>query len=203
MAPLGNLLRLAPLQSQQLPSHPSIVVGSGGQSGLQQTENELDEGTKNTRPDLVTFVKEVLDEALTFVDGTLPSTFGQISERISPPGQIKVQILKREISGHELSQIPWTNSKVPRPVPEGVQNTSESWFARKSSHVSRIGQNTADFGEFDYGVRVNHSEHEREYTPDVYDSYKILEWDFDRALNEEEANIGLYSNVTMSSTCNL
>ncbi|KAL9612870.1 MAG: hypothetical protein Q9167_002554 [Letrouitia subvulpina] len=198
MAPLGNLLRLAPLQTQQLPSHPSIVVSSGDQSGRKQTENGSDEATKSSRPNLVTFVEEILDEALTFVDGTLPSTFGQFSERISPPGQIEVQLLKREISGHELSQVPWTKSKVPRHVPEGVQNTSELWFARKSSHINHVGQDTADFREFDNGLRINHPEHEREYTPDVYDSYKILEWDVDKSWAEEGVNRGLYSDVTMT-----
>ena len=44
---------------------------------------------------------------------------------------------------------------------------------------------------------MQHSEHEWEYTPDVFDSFKVLEWDAETdALGDE---LGEYKDVKMSS----
>lgn len=50
-------------------------------------------------------------------------------------------------------------------------------FARKSTHTNESKLGTASWDEFDAGLRVRHSEHEAEYTPDVYDCFKVLDWD--------------------------
>ena len=70
-------------------------------------------------------------------------------------------------------------------------------FARKSTHVHKPETGTATWEEFDSGLRVQHSEHEREYTPDVFDSFKVLDWDAETdALGDE---LGEYRDVKMSS----
>ena len=70
-------------------------------------------------------------------------------------------------------------------------------FARKSTHANKAEDGTATWEEFDNGLRVLHSEHERDYTPDVYDSHKVLDWDAETdALGEE---LGDYRDVKMSS----
>lgn len=61
-------------------------------------------------------------------------------------------------------------------------------------------EGTADMTEFDKGLRQDHSKHEQEYTPDVYDAYKVLEWD----MNPDKAEgtgtkIGDFSDIKMSS----
>ena len=40
-----------------------------------------------------------------------------------------------------------------------------------------MGPGTANWVEFDHGLRLEHSEKERLYTPAVYDSYRVLDWD--------------------------
>ena len=70
-------------------------------------------------------------------------------------------------------------------------------FARKSTHANKAEDGTATWEEFDNGLRVLHSEHEREYTPDVFDSFKVLDWDAETdALGDE---LGDYGDVKMSS----
>lgn len=53
----------------------------------------------------------------------------------------------------------------------------ESWFARVSEHVEGSGGGQASWEEWEGGLRVNHSQHERDYTPDVYDANEVLVWD--------------------------
>ena len=48
---------------------------------------------------------------------------------------------------------------------------------RKSRHVNKKGEGTLDWPELDHAVRVEHNEHEREYTGEIFDSYKVLDWD--------------------------
>ena len=74
---------------------------------------------------------------------------------------------------------------------------SDLRFARKSTHTSKSETGTATWEEFDGGLRVQHSEHEREYTPDVFDSFKVLDWDAETDTLGEE--LGEYRDVKMSS----
>ena len=70
-------------------------------------------------------------------------------------------------------------------------------FSRKSTHINKPETGTATWEEFDSGLRVQHSEHEREYTPDVFDSFKVLDWNAETdALGDE---VGEYRDVKMSS----
>ena len=71
-------------------------------------------------------------------------------------------------------------------------------FARKSTHTNKSELGTASWDEFDAGLRVRHSEHEAEYTPDVYDCFKVLDWD--QEINDFGGAIGEYGDVKMSST---
>ncbi|KAL8836543.1 MAG: hypothetical protein Q9170_002863 [Blastenia crenularia] len=218
MATLGNLVRLAPLDLAILPSHPALQlhldrkgqrrvsqpgadenIPLGAPQKATQAVNESESGTTdvNGRANLRPFIKAILDEAVTFVDSSLPATFKATSEKSSPPAVAKVQLLKREITGSELSEVPWLESKIPRNRPNDLGIASEAWFARRSRHANRQDKGTASFSEFDYGLRVSHSEHEGEYTPDVFDTFKVLDWAIQ---DEEESDFANYKNVTMSST---
>ena len=44
-------------------------------------------------------------------------------------------------------------------------------------HVNKREAGTADFAEFDTGLRQEHSVHEMDYTPDVFDAHEVLSWD--------------------------
>ena len=186
---LGNLIRLVPLQVSELPHHPSF-----GSQALQSN-------SVGTRPKLETFIKAVLDEALLFVRQVKPGPFHRSGKKSSPPAETKVELLKHEIPGPELDRLPSFSSKtgpVFRKLPP--RSPSEAWFARRSLHANVSKKGTARFQTFDYGLRVDHSEHEREYTPDVFDSYKVLDWEYTDA-NGLLAGAS-YSEVNMSSKKN-
>ena len=209
---LGNLIRIAPLQLGDLPSHPALAKlkdtsNNGGDikddsydskfsSQVQKTVS-LGDYDRSQRPALLPFIKAALDEATIFVDETMPNTFKPDGEKTSAPAAAMVKLLKREIGRHELSRVPWTTSNISRKPPKAVANSGEAWFARRSHHANRSDQGTADFPEFDHGLRVNHSEHEREYTPDVFDSYRVLDWDSETV--RDDLVIDNYSEIRMSS----
>ena len=191
MAPLGNLVRLLPLNINELPSHPALeaLVDSGKVSNVDA----------NSRPDLITFVEEMLNEAASFVDDTLSDTFRKGSSKPSPPSKASVTLLSREIGDAEIQSIPWVNSTVRREFSAVGAKPREVWFARKSRHENLRAKGTADIAEFDYGLRQDHSKHEQEFTPDVFDAYKVLDWDDQiKALAEEGSKIGSHSDVSMS-----
>ncbi|KAL9605603.1 MAG: hypothetical protein Q9179_001220 [Wetmoreana sp. 5 TL-2023] len=224
MAALGNLVRLAPLSLDTLPFHPYLQASlererSKSESRLSRAEtaapletaqvvNECERSSIppaasssfdiNGRPNLRAFVKAVLDEAVTFVDDILPATFRPSSEKHSRPAVAKVQVLKHEISGHELSRIPWLECRIPRNKPPKIDQTGEAWCARRSRHINQQAEGTATFREFNFGLRESHSEHEGEYTPEIFDTYKVLAWTISDEPSEETPDFGDYTHVTMS-----
>lgn len=209
MAALGNLIRLSALQLHELPHHTkldgSIKQSSAGEvynPGTANNNNSSVEGTSDAvdqdgRPKLTAFIKEVLDQAKAFIDDTLPSTFREESLKMSPPATAKVRLLSRDITSAQLDNIPWLRSRIPRQPPVDRLKSGEAWFARRSLHANRSQAGTADFGEFDYGIREDHSEHERQYTPNVFDLFKVLEWDLEH--DGEELATDEYSQIRMTS----
>ena len=114
MAPLGNLVRLLPLHINELPAHPALEslvstasdhTQSAGSSPSQPGKVDLTE-----RPNLISFIEEVLDQATIFVDDTLPATFKKGRLKKSAPATAKVRLLSRDISRAEIEAVPWMNS---------------------------------------------------------------------------------------------
>lgn len=160
MAPLGNLVRLQPLDINELPAHPSL-------DSLLQDPERASESTSPSqatmiapteRPNLVSFIEEVLEQATLFVDDTLPITFKKGALKSSSPSEARVRLLSRDIGVAEIRSVPWINSCIPRNWSSNRIKHPEAWFARRSRHANRCSHGTADFGEFDFGLR-----HDRTY----------------------------------------
>ena len=116
MAPLGNLVRLLPLHINELPAHPALEslvsspskqTKSAGSSPSQAAGVDLSE-----RPNLISFMEEIFDQASIFVDDTLPATFKEGGLKTSTPANAKVELLRRNISSAEIRAIPWINSSM-------------------------------------------------------------------------------------------
>jgi len=60
--------------------------------------------------------------------------------------------------------------------PGGPHGRGEAWFARVSRHQPSAELGTAGFDEFDFGLRGQHSKHEMEYTPDVFDAFEVVDY---------------------------
>ena len=131
----------------------------------------------NHKVDLRHFIQEVLNEATDFGDSVIPSTFqNKGSPKSSPPSAAKVQLLSSDLI------------------------KSESWFARQSLHENAPLDGTASYDEFEDFIFHDHSKHEKEYTPAVYDAHKVLDWSEDISTMEEGGGFGeTFQNVFMES----
>ncbi|KAL8967766.1 MAG: hypothetical protein Q9197_005251 [Variospora fuerteventurae] len=215
----GNYVRIVPLKLEELPSHPvldpplprrrpsrgrmsnDLRDNPGPPRKTTQIVNGSDASTLDAygRPNLLPFIKAVLEQAVTFVDEILPATFKPVSKKLAPPAKAKVQLLKLEITSTELREIPWFDPKVPREMPDDIADIGETWFARKSLHENCAEKGTALFSEFDYGIRIGHPQHECDYMPNVIDAWKVLSWNIPENPAEEGPVFKDYQNVSMSS----
>ena len=164
-----SVLHLHPLVPADLPTHPVLAPH------------------QQSSPDTSKFVKLVLDEATALVDTTLPQSFQSVSKsKTSPPSTAPVELLSRTVPA----------SSLPNHVKKEGSSSSkgEAWFARRSLHEDAEKEGTASKAEFEEGLLKNHSANEMDYTPDVYDAYKVLEWDTSQLGNVEGYDdIGMYS----------
>lgn len=114
MAPLGNLVRLLPLHINELPAHPALesLVSTSSQQTKSAGSSPSQSGPvdPSERPNLISFMEEVFDQASIFVDDTLPATFNEGGLKKSAPATAKVRLLTRNISSAEIQAIPWINS---------------------------------------------------------------------------------------------
>jgi Protein of unknown function (DUF3074) len=198
----GNLVHIVPLELSDLPHHPSF---------LRHAEPGASPQTSDTH--LLTFLITILDEASAFLSPeTFSTTFKSLSAKSSPPSVSPVELSKREIPSSEITSIDWSeNQKVPRKKPAKVED--ETWFARRSLHKndsSKTNEGTASWQEFVFGIKEQHSKHEQDFTPTLYDAHYVLDWN-DEVKKLEEAdpsgepgiegeNGKRYADVTMEST---
>ncbi len=53
----------------------------------------------------------------------------------------------------------------------------DHWFARQSIYETGAKNGTASWEEIDKALRVDHSQHEKDYTPDIHDTHEVINWD--------------------------
>lgn len=192
-APLGNLVRLTPLLLTELPAHASIPDAPVRGADSSQADRP--------RPELLTFFRAILDEGSAFLDkSTLQSRFTSQSSKSSPPSTSNVQILKRDIPSSEIEKISWDSPPIPRGKPRALR--TEHWFARRSRHPnasSKEKKGSASWEEFVFGLRDQHSKHECDFTPTLYDAHHILDWNEELQVLEKEGKLEPYGHATMSS----
>ena len=77
--------------------------------------------------------------------------------------------------------------KIRRIKPKELRH--EHWFTRRSVHncvSSKLEPGTASWEQFVFGLLHNHSKNEQEFTPNLYDAPKVVDWDGQvRKLDEE------------------
>lgn len=151
---LGPLVRLRALRPQDLPAHATLAEKQGN----------------GTAPQLSAFLLGVLTEGRAFNTDYLPSKFEvKGRDKSSPPSTAHVKLLAREIRAADLP-----------PSAHGAASNAdaepENWFARESVHENAARSGTASWEEFDGGLRADHSQHEMDYTPTVFDVHEVLAW---------------------------
>lgn len=170
---LGPLVRLHPIAASKLPAHPDLTP-------YQTSTDQL--------PDLSSFVSSVLAEAATFVTGYVPTAFEiKSASKKSPPSHATIQLLEHHLPA----------SALPVEVrPQGGPVIAENWFARSSLHEDRQEAGTGTWEEFEGALLDNHSQHEMDYTPDVFDAHRVLTWDDE--LSKLEGKVESWEKVGMS-----
>ena len=120
------------------------------------------QGDANT-PDLREFIHNTLVEAQPLLN-QFPSTLKPDCRlRSSPPSKAKVKLSRG-----------WRTLQSPQ---EGSNPKSEFWVCRQSDHQdSDRLPGTVSLWEFHDGLRYNHAEHEKEYTPSVTSVNQLLKW---------------------------
>lgn len=77
--------------------------------------------------------------------------------------------------------------KIRRAKPRDLRD--EHWFTRRSVHncvSAKLEPGTASWEQFVFGLLHNHSKNEQEFTPNLYDAPKVVDWDGQvRKLDEE------------------
>lgn len=142
-----SLIQLQPHPFTSIPIHPSF-------------------STDSSRPELHQYISTALHEALDLLH-SIPSTFtADPKPRSSSPSQAKVKLLR----GWRKPSEPHNRTKSQR------QDKSEFWVCRQSEHVNESSKGTASWREFEAGLRLEHAEHEMEYTPSVSAVERLLEW---------------------------
>lgn len=193
MAPRGNLIRLIPLHINEVPAHTALKKTPTTISNANANSSQNPTGDS---PGVIAFAKAVLDEGTGFADTDMPVHFSRKSVKKPPPSKTDVEVLEHFISSNSESR---SESAIPRHW-SGQQKLDETWFARRSYHPNHSVAGSADFDEFDMGLRHDHSRHEKEYTPDVFDAYKVLDWDEEiKSAVVSESGLGEYTEVSMSS----
>ncbi|KAF2456636.1 hypothetical protein BDY21DRAFT_345681 [Lineolata rhizophorae] len=141
-----SIVRLRPCTLLQLPAHPAFASSEGP--------------PPSTHPSLSCFLSALLLEATARAD-SIATDFKLRGSKPSPPAEALVESL----------------CGVVRPRGErGAARHGETWFARRSVHEDARRVGTADWEEFDDGIRVDHARKEGEYTPDVLDARRVLDW---------------------------
>ena len=145
----SSLISLRPLRTQELPQHPKLT------NAVENANSTPSPGS--SRPDLLDFTKRLLDSGAAFLSPpTFSSIFTSTSTKSSPPFKAQVALFKAA-----------------KPI------NDEPWFARRSRHVdtsSKTSPGTASWAEFVFGLRDEHSKHEQDFTPTLYDARHVLDW---------------------------
>lgn len=190
MSVKSPMIRLAPVSFSHLPNHPSF------------------ESTADKRPDLLTFALALLDQGHSLVQPTqFNLVFNSHSWKSSPPSNTEVEILSATVDAGDLAKIAWSTDETPRPKPSKLED--EFWYARRSNHhnqsVKRNSPGTASWSEFIYGLRDQHSKHEYDFTPTIYDAHLVCEWNDEinqllasHTRSDPNSKLPKYSNATMS-----
>lgn len=167
MQDTSPLIRLAGFQPSELPSHPALASTDSADT---------------KRPDLVPFVLALLDQTNNYLHPQIFNLrYKSHSHKPSPPSNTDVEILTYSLPASDISQINWsdpaTTAGVGRVKPRDIK--TEHWCARRSYHSnvsSKVNPATASWEEFVFGLRDNHSKHEQDFTPTLYDARHILDW---------------------------
>jgi hypothetical protein len=123
---------------------------------------------------------------LRFYDIPFHPSFGENVADHPPLSQFVERVFRDAQAWNPRDPIKWKkngrNTKIKAgdrttDIDQFVTSKNDKWFARYN--VFQKGVHDQYWDELDYVLRQNHSEHEENYTPDVFDRNMMLKWDED------------------------
>jgi hypothetical protein len=130
--------------------------------------------------DVTKFISDILQEAEVFMTSYLPKHFTtKAAKKQSLPSKAPVLLLSHELDARSLG------------------STRETWFARTSIHANTAEKGTATWEEFDFGLRQDHSQHEKDYTPDVIDAHEVVNWPQHLPEDIQAGDTGFWKEITL------
>jgi Protein of unknown function (DUF3074) len=217
---MSMLVRLAPLQLNEIPAHPDLPSTPSKSATLVVPGAGVDED--RSQPDFLPFLITLLNDGLDFLSPrNFQQEFKHHSNKPAPPCANEVEVRTYSIPPPALDKVPWavpgvkrrgssasTNgatpaSRVHRQKPRELQ--TEHWFARRSIHENTSSKNLqkpghASWEEFLFGLRDDHSKHEEEFTPTLFDARHVVDWAGQVRKVDEEGALAKegFRNVTMA-----
>lgn len=167
------MVRLASYPASKLPAHPDLAAYHTNPS--------------DPPPPLHQFVLNALEEGERFLEKYLPSVIRvRTANKTVPPSKATVQLAEHSIPEAQLPA-------------SAKYSGGESWFMRRSLHVNESTTGTGTWDEFEGALLDRHSQHEMDYTPDVFDAHHVLGWDEELAASGSK--VGQWDKVEMNSGC--
>lgn len=195
--PLGNLVRLTPLRLDELPLHSSLPDSTQHDpTSMGEASNGAKPTAPKGRPLPQAFLKAILDEGRAFIEA-FPRAASTAGTKASQPSTANVEILKHQVTASDLNSVPWKSSPILRSEPSAAERSAgEFWAARHSIHDDDDTQGSASWDQFEFGLREDHSKHEMDFTPTLYDARTIVDWA--EKLRATGSTVDEYTNVHMS-----
>ena len=219
----SNLVRLAPLQLGEVPAHPSLPStndtnrpellpflqtllddGADFLSSASYNANFKHQSTKAALPSEAKVDVSICSIGEKELEAIVKWE-GGASKRI--PAEDHTNGRQEQIHGQKAGEEEYMRPGRSKP-PTSVLSGGEHWFARKSIHKDLSSKDAASPGnaswkEFVYGLRDNHSQHEQDFTPNLFDAHHVCDWNTEvRELESQGQTVGnngkKYSCVTMS-----
>lgn len=110
---------------------------------------------------LQSFLHALLTPALQLADTTWPKQWTGGNSKASKPASAKVKLYR------------WEDNRA-----------DQTWFIRRSTHANVADAGTFTWAELDDSLRIDHSQREAEYTPDIYQSVEICRWGPEQGLTD-------------------
>lgn len=189
---LGPLVRLEGISQTGLPP--------GGRGNAPSNPASADEklsdgsGATSSPLDIPTFVKNVLSEAIPFIDGVAPKFGGTVTwkskgtPKTFTASEAPVHLYELTIPGRTLDGIEGMSQST-------ANRKDETWFCRRSVHQNRAQKGSADWDEFTRSFKDHHAETEDAFTPTVIGHREAIVWDTSGL--EIEAAGGTWTNISL------
>ncbi|KAL3423988.1 hypothetical protein PVAG01_05735 [Phlyctema vagabunda] len=168
---LGPLVRLEGITVAQLP-----LGGKGVEPSNRASNEKFSDGSGSTAAlSLKTFIFNILNEAIPFIDGVAPKDGSSATWKSKgapksfASSEAPVHLYEKVVAGKDLDKVEGMNQFT-------ADRKNETWFCRRSCHKNKTAPGTASWDEFIHSFKEHHAETEDAFTPSVIGNREAIRW---------------------------